>query len=61
MTYLQALDKLIEHLEQRENRNVVDIQLDELKSGMWKFFVSFDDIYEKQLEVVYVIDKEVKQ
>ena len=58
MTYIQALKKLIAHLEERVNRNVVDIQLaaDKPIDGRWKFFVSYDDEYEDNMDVIYIKD-----
>jgi hypothetical protein len=52
LTYLQALSKLVAHLEEQVNRTVTEITLgfDTPINGEWKFFVEFDD----ELEVMYI-------
>jgi hypothetical protein len=57
MTYIQALNKLIAHLEERVNMIVLDITLgwDNPKGGKWKFFVEFDDV-DNDLEILYIKD-----
>lgn len=40
---LQAYKKLIEHLMEEVNRNVVEIQYDELTEKGHKFYVTYED------------------
>jgi len=57
MKYIEALNKLIAHLEERVNMEVLDITLgwDEPNGGKWKFFVTFDD-EDNDLEILYIKD-----
>jgi hypothetical protein len=61
MNTLQAFKELIEHLEERVNRNVVEITqaYDTPQNGEWKFFVEFNDMYtdeDGELEIIYIKD-----
>ena len=64
MNTLQAYEKLIEHLKERINRNVVEITqgYDQPIKGEWKFFVDFNDMYtdeDGELEIIYIKDVEL--
>jgi hypothetical protein len=63
MNTLQAYKKLIAHLEERINRNVVEITqgYDTPINGEWKFFVEFNDMYtdeDGELEIIYIKEEE---
>jgi hypothetical protein len=54
---------LIAHLEERVNRNVVEITqgYDTPINGVWKFFVDFNDEFtdeDGELEIIYIKDVE---
>ena len=57
MNKLQAYKELIEHLQERANRTVSDIQYGGLTNEGHKFYVTFDDKFttdENCMETVYI-------